>query len=117
MERGCYQRDRHGDRDVGDFHLEEDQSPQHHPLHRHDRGSSSFAHPSGIAVTSRFLRKAPYPTVLKRGRSGRLRAGAALGVGAPPRFSSVRPKTRPKKHTSYYAISKFENDNFFTNPL
>ncbi|CAF1698155.1 unnamed protein product [Brassica oleracea] len=55
--------------------------------------------------------------VLKRGRSGRLRAGAALGVGAPPRFSSVRPKTRPKKHTSYYAISKFENDNFFTNPL
>uniref|UniRef100_A0A0D3B475 COBRA-like protein n=1 Tax=Brassica oleracea var. oleracea TaxID=109376 RepID=A0A0D3B475_BRAOL len=42
MERGCYQGDRHGDRDVGDFHLEEDQSPQHHPLHRHDRGSSSF---------------------------------------------------------------------------
>ncbi|KAF3547681.1 hypothetical protein DY000_02001592 [Brassica cretica] len=43
MERGCYQGDRHGDRDVGDFHLKEDQSPQHHPLHRHDQGSSSFA--------------------------------------------------------------------------
>nr|VDD39604.1 unnamed protein product [Brassica oleracea] len=43
MERGCYQGDRHGDRDVGDFHLEEDQSPQHHQLHRHDRGSSSVA--------------------------------------------------------------------------
>nr|VDD10275.1 unnamed protein product [Brassica oleracea] len=42
MERGCYQGDRHGDRDVGDFHLEEDQSPQHHPLHRHDRGSLFF---------------------------------------------------------------------------
>ena len=42
MERGCYQGDRHGDRDVGIFHLEEDQSPQHHLLHRHDRGSSSF---------------------------------------------------------------------------
>ncbi|KAG2305223.1 hypothetical protein Bca4012_064296 [Brassica carinata] len=34
MECGCYQGDHHGDRDVGDFNLEEDQSPQHHPLHR-----------------------------------------------------------------------------------
>ncbi|CAF1928821.1 unnamed protein product [Brassica napus] len=41
--RGCNQGDRYGDCDVVDFHLEEDQSPQHHPLHRHDRGSSSFA--------------------------------------------------------------------------
>ncbi|KAL0752497.1 hypothetical protein Bca101_034500 [Brassica carinata] len=43
MKRGCYQGDRHGNCDVGDFHLEEDQSPQRHPLRRHDRGSSSFA--------------------------------------------------------------------------
>ena len=50
-------------------------------------------------------------------KTGRLRAGAALGVGAPPRFSSVRPKTRLKKHASYYTISKFENNNFFTKPL
>ncbi|KAG2273208.1 hypothetical protein Bca52824_067763 [Brassica carinata] len=34
MECGCYQGDHYGDRDVGDFNLEEDQSPQHHPLHR-----------------------------------------------------------------------------------
>ncbi|KAH0885077.1 hypothetical protein HID58_061173 [Brassica napus] len=47
MERGCYQGDRHGDRDVGDFHLEEDQSPQHHPLHRHDREAYDALDPTG----------------------------------------------------------------------
>ncbi|WZZ75243.1 hypothetical protein YC2023_086613 [Brassica napus] len=47
MERGCYQGDRHGDRDVGDFHLEEDQSPQHHQLHRHDREAYDALDPTG----------------------------------------------------------------------
>uniref|UniRef100_A0A0D3DJF1 COBRA-like protein n=1 Tax=Brassica oleracea var. oleracea TaxID=109376 RepID=A0A0D3DJF1_BRAOL len=47
MERGCYQGDRHGDRDVGIFYLEEDQSPQHHPLHRHDREAYDALDPTG----------------------------------------------------------------------
>ncbi|CAN7058561.1 unnamed protein product, partial [Brassica oleracea var. botrytis] len=37
--RGCYQGERHENRHVGDFPLEEDQSPQHHSLHRHERVS------------------------------------------------------------------------------
>ncbi|CAN6887660.1 unnamed protein product [Brassica oleracea] len=50
MERGCYQGDRHGDRHVGDFHLEEDQSPQHHPLHRHDRAYDALDPAGNITI-------------------------------------------------------------------
>ena len=59
--RGCYQGDRHD----GDFHLEEDQSPQHHPLHRHDRGSSSFSFSHSSSGKSRLDLTFPLiPTLL-----------------------------------------------------
>ncbi|XP_048593582.1 uncharacterized protein LOC106371856 isoform X2 [Brassica napus] len=64
MKRGCYQGDRHGNCDVGDFHLEEDQSPQRHPLHRHDRASPQQLRRERIAERIMALQEL-VPTVNK----------------------------------------------------